>query len=104
MNGNSTVNLTAPSTGTYAGMLFFGDRDCAAGSHTFNGTASSKLTGSLYFAQQEVKYLGDFSGEGGCTQIVSGTMEWSGNAAISQDCTSFGMNTSAYDRVIRIVE
>ena len=26
INGNATVNLAAPTSGTYSGMLFFGDR------------------------------------------------------------------------------
>ena len=91
MNGNATVQLAAPTSGDYSGVLFYGDRNCQSGSNTFNGTASSLLTGSIYFAHQEVNYLGNFSGSGGCTQIVAGTIQWSGNTTIAQDCTSLGI-------------
>ncbi len=40
MNGNSTTKLSAPTSGTYSGMLFFGDRDDDGSTkNIFNGTA-----------------------------------------------------------------
>ena len=104
MNGTATVKLSAPTSGTYAGVLFFADRTCAGGSNTFNGTADSLLTGAIYFAQQDVNYLGNFSGSGGCSQIVAGTIQWSGNTSINQDCTSLGMRDIPASRVIQLVE
>src|SRR4029079_1257869 len=60
MNGNATVNLSAPTSGDYSGVLFFGDRtDSGASKNTFNGTASSQLTGAIYFASQTVQFLGN---------------------------------------------
>ncbi|WP_287150262.1 hypothetical protein [Mesorhizobium sp.] len=47
MNGTATVKLSAPTSGTYSGVLFYGDRANLAGSNTFNGTADSLLTGAL---------------------------------------------------------
>jgi hypothetical protein len=103
INGNATVNLSAPTSGPYSGLLFFGDRS-GTGGVTLNGTASSKLTGAVYFANQDISYLGNFSGNGGCTQVVGKTVEWSGNAAITQDCTAYGMKTIATMQLIKLVE
>lgn len=103
MNGNATVNLSAPTSGTYGGLLFFGDRSGTSGV-TFNGTASSKLTGSIYFANQDVKYLGNFSGNGGCTRVVARTIQWSGNTSISQNCTAYGMASIPALQVVKLVE
>ena len=103
MNGNATVNLSAPTSGTYSGMLFFGDRS-GTGGVTFNGTAASRLTGAIYFANQDVKYLGNFSGNGGCTQVVAKTVDWSGNTSISQDCTAYGMASIPAMQVVKLVE
>lgn len=91
INGTASVNLSAPTTGTYAGILFFGDRGSSGLSSTFNGTAGSLLTGAIYMPTQNVQYLGNFSGNGGCTQVVGWTVAWSGNATVSQDCSSLGM-------------
>ena len=74
------------------------------GGVTFNGTAASKLTGALYFANQDISYLGNFSGNGGCTQVVGRTITWSGNSNISQDCTAYGMGSIAASQLIKLVE
>jgi hypothetical protein len=103
INGTATVNLSAPTSGTYSGILFFGDRSATDGV-TLNGTADSKLTGAIYFANQDIKYLGNFSGDGGCTQVVGKTVEWSGNATINQDCTAYGMKTISALQLIKLVE
>ena len=103
INGTATVNLSAPTSGTYSGMLFFGDRTATDGV-TLNGTANSKLTGAIYFANQDINYLGNFSGNGGCTQVVGKTVEWSGNATINQDCTAYGMKTIPAMQLVKLVE
>ena len=104
MNGTAKVQLSAPTTGAYSGILFYGDRACTSGSNTFNGTADSLLTGALYFAQQDVNYLGNFSGAGGCSQVVAGTIQWSGSSTIKQDCTSLGMAEIPANQSVQLVE
>ncbi|MDX8471886.1 TadE/TadG family type IV pilus assembly protein [Mesorhizobium dulcispinae] len=104
MNGNATVTLSAPTSGTYSGVLFYGDRTGTNASNTFNGTADSLLTGAIYFPKQQVSYLGNFSGTGGCTQVVADTIQWSGSTTIKQDCTSLGMKNIPAAPSIAIVE
>jgi Flp pilus assembly protein TadG len=104
MNGNAVVKLSAPTSGTYSGVLMYGDRTNAGGQNTFNGTADSLLTGALYFARQQVNYLGNFSGTGGCTQVVADTIQWSGNTTINQDCTSLGMRDLPAATSVALVE
>lgn len=91
-NGNATIQLTAPTSGAYKGMLFMGSRTSAAGGmSTFNGNASSYLTGVLYFPKQDITYSGNFSGNHGCTQIVANTIVWTGNTRFSVDCSAEGL-------------
>ncbi|RWM05994.1 MAG: hypothetical protein E5X80_22395 [Mesorhizobium sp.] len=104
MNGNATVMLSAPTSGTYSGMLFYGDRTGTSASSTFNGTADSLLTGAIYFPRQQVNYLGNFSGTGGCTQVVADKIQWSGSTTIKQDCTSLGMKNIPAAQTVQIVE
>ncbi|MDX8454687.1 pilus assembly protein TadG-related protein [Mesorhizobium sp. VK9D] len=104
MNGNATVTLSAPTSGTYSGVLFYGDRTGTAAQSTFNGTADSLLTGAIYFPRQQVSYLGNFSGTGGCTQVVADTIQWSGSTTIKQDCTSLGMKNIPAAQTVQIVE
>jgi hypothetical protein len=90
INGGATVTLQAQTSGPQAGILFFGDR-ATSGPNKFNGNASSKMTGAIYFAGGEVDYQGDFSGLNGCTQVIGNTVEWTGNTSISVDCSAYGM-------------
>lgn len=104
MNGNATVTLSAPTSGTYSGVLFYGDRTGTAAQSTFNGTANSLLTGAIYFPRQQVNYLGNFSGVNGCTQVVADTIQWSGNSTINQDCSSLGMKDIPAAQSVAVVE
>jgi hypothetical protein len=105
INGTAYVNLSAPTSGTYAGILFFGDRSASTSAlNTFNGTAGSKLTGAIYFASEAVRYLGNFSGTSGCTQVVADTIEWSGSTTINQNCSSLGMRDIPASQVVSLVE
>jgi hypothetical protein len=103
-NGNASMDLSAPTSGPYAGMLFFGDRTDQGGSNTINGTASSRMTGAVYFAKQQVQYLGNFSGQNGCTQVVADTVQWSGNTSVSVDCSAHGMQPLPATQLVKLVE
>lgn len=104
INGNAKVTLSAPTSGTYSGVLFYGDRTGTAAQSTFNGTADSLLTGAIYFPKQQVNYLGNFSGVNGCTQVVADTIQWSGNSTINQDCSSLGMKDIPAAQSVAVVE
>jgi Flp pilus assembly protein TadG len=101
MNGNSDVQLTAPTTGTYAGMLFISDRS-NTGSLSINGDNSSTVTGVIYAPKGSVTYNGNFSGAGGCTQIVAGTVAWSGSTTFKDDCSGTGMDSVKMGGVVRL--
>jgi hypothetical protein len=104
INGNATVNFSAPTSGTYSGILFFGDRSDSTGINKFNGTADSLMTGSIYFASQEIDYLGNFSGSGGCTQVVGDKVQWTGNTSISVDCSAYGISNIAALTLVKLTE
>ena len=65
---------------------------------------NSQLTGALYFASQAIQFLGNFSGIDGCTQVVGLTVEWTGNADVSKDCTAFGMQAIPATQLVKLVE
>lgn len=103
MNNNATVSLSAPTSGTYSGVLFFSDRSNTS-YVKFNGTASSSLTGVIYFPNQQLEYNGNFSGSGGCTQVIAKTVYWTGNANIAQDCSAKGMADIPSTQSVKLVE
>lgn len=103
INGNATLNLSAPTSGDYKGVLFMGSRSNTNVGNTLNGTANSKMTGALYFPKQDVNYLGNFSGTSGCTQVVARTISWSGSTTLNVDCSALGLRSIVAGGLISLV-
>ncbi len=103
-NGSAEINLSAPTSGTYAGVLMYGDRDQANADNVFNGTANSLMTGALYFPSQKVTHNGNFSGVNGCMRIVSRSIDLQGNAAFNTNCEGTGLDAIQVPGAIRLVE
>ncbi|WP_429912678.1 pilus assembly protein TadG-related protein [Glycocaulis sp.] len=105
MNGNADIFLSAPETGEYAGVLFWGDRDNAANTTAqFNGTAASSLKGALYFPSQTLNIRGNFSGSDGCMRIIAYRVEMSGNSSLNINCSRSGMVSMQTPGFVRLVE
>ena len=105
LNGNATIQLSAPSSGTYKGMLFFGSRTTYnTADVVMNGTADSLMTGALYFPKQMVRYQGNFSGNNGCTQVVANTVVWTGNVTLRVDCNAAGLPPITVGGVVKLAE
>jgi hypothetical protein len=103
-NGNAEIQFDAPTTGDYKGMLFMGSRTSAAGGMSkFNGNANSRLTGALYFPKQNITYNGNFSGNGGCTQIVANQITWNGNTKFNVDCSAQGLEPIKAGSAVRLI-
>jgi len=103
-NGSADIDLSAPTSGAYAGVLMYGDRDQGNAENVFNGTADSSFTGALYFPSQEVTHSGNFSGDNGCLRIVARAIDLRGNAGFGTDCTGAGLDVIEVPGSIRLVE
>ncbi len=75
-NGANSVNLVAPTTGTYAGILFFQNRSDSSAA-TINGGSSSAFQGALYFPDSLVQLNG--SNIAAYTIVVSNNMQINGS-------------------------
>jgi len=103
-NGNATLNLNAPTSGDLSGILFFGDRSDVGVGHLINGTAASTLSGAFYTPSADLDYRGNFTGSNGCTQVITRRISFSGNSALTVDCTAAGTRRIAVDETIALVE
>jgi hypothetical protein len=88
-SGNGTANLSAPTSGPLAGILFFQDRSIpgtAAGS-TITGNSSSTFDGAIYFATTALSFGGN-SSSSGYSIVVANQLTVSGNASIGSNYSS----------------
>lgn len=103
INGNATVDLEAPTSGTYSGVVIFQDRAASSsGINVFNGGAGMQLTGVIYIPSQEVRFSGGSSNGDGCTRLLARSVTFTGNASLENNCTGRGI--PAIVRTPRLVE
>jgi Flp pilus assembly protein TadG len=80
-NGNTTLNLTAPTSGTYNGILIYQDRsDTNTGE--LNGTPIANMTGIIYMPDAELEISGN-STVSLDTDLIIGSLYDKGNATIN---------------------
>lgn len=102
IGGGATVNLTAPTTGTYSGIAVFQDRlTCTGNGNNNNGCntqlqagGNQNITGAIYFPKNSLSYAGGSSTGGAqCTQLIADTITFTGNSTFNSNCSSAGTMT-----------
>ncbi len=104
LNGTATINLRAPTSGPYAGLLFFGDRDGTSGTNIINGASGSTFDGAVYFSGSNVQYAGGAGSTGGCTQIIADTITFTGNSKVRSDCVAGGSRPIMANQIVQLLE
>lgn len=104
-NGTADMDLAAPTTGPYAGMLVFGSRTATTMSHTINGDAGVVMDGAIYTPASHLDFIGNTATSAvSCTQIIGNTVGFSGNGAISITCTNTAGNDAHTGLRVWLVE
>lgn len=103
LTGSGAINLSAPTSGPYAGLLFFGSRRGTGVTHQVMGNSESSLQGSLYMPASSIEFTGNSSTTGTCTQIIADRVTFTGNSNIQSSCTS-GMKEILVGQTVSIIE
>jgi hypothetical protein len=86
MHGGAILNIKAPATGTYAGVLLYQDRRAPMTGVQINGNSSSSFQGAFYLPSQQVTFNGNTGMQTRCIQFVARRMVFSGNSNIQNQC------------------
>jgi hypothetical protein len=85
--GDTTLTLSAPTSGTYQGMLFLQDRNLSyTTTNSIANSATTVLQGTLYFPTTYLTYSGA-STTGSYTAIIAKRISLTGSAAFKNDPT-----------------
>jgi len=88
IHGGSTFNVTAPTSGAWAGFSIVADRSNTAAA-VINGNSNSHLNGIIYMpAAGEVQYAGNGGTGGECVRIIAQEITMIGNSTFKLDCKS----------------
>jgi Flp pilus assembly protein TadG len=83
-------SLSAPTTGTYAGLLFFQDRSNPQ-TASFNanfGTSTTFMEGAYYFPDATVQFNFDFGASAAYTILVAKEVQWFVSFTVNNDFSS----------------
>lgn len=90
INGNATINLTAPKSGATAGIVVFGDRNIPLGTtFKFNGGATQYFGGAVYIPTGAINFAGGAGSSSNCTQVIGDTVTFVGNSALALNCSNY---------------
>ncbi|MXO95685.1 hypothetical protein GRI34_04525 [Erythrobacter aquimaris] len=87
--GTSSIQLTAPDTGPYAGLIIVQDSRIVAGNKNrlfLTGDSKSKFDGGIYAPTNHVEFSGNSSMTTDCLQIVSKFITFTGNTNVTNNC------------------
>jgi len=89
-NGTSTVNVSAPTSGSFSGVVVYSNDTTS--SVTINGTSTTYFGGAIVAPGEGVSFSGTgVSGNGhNCTQIIGDTVTFTGNSTVDSDCSTYG--------------
>ncbi len=86
VNAGASTNITAPTTGNFAHIAVYQDRnaiDSNSNNNRVNGNSGSVITGAVYFPKQELIYNGNGTSAFSCTRLVGRRLIFSGNSGLS---------------------
>ncbi len=93
MTGNSTINLTAQTSGTFQGLVVYADRRMPSSTGmSLGGGSTQSYTGDLYFPSTAVTFGGN-SSAAACTRLIALTITLSGNSTFQSSCA--GLNVAS---------
>ncbi len=110
INAGGTLNLMAPTTGNYAGLLYVIDPAAppSLGSK-FNGGGTSNFSGAMYMPSRDVTINGNFQASSKCLMIYAKTVKFSGGSAAdpvtldNSECDDAGVEVIQQVRV-RVIQ
>jgi Flp pilus assembly protein TadG len=104
MNGNSSMDLTAPTTGTYANMLLMQAAGADVGNNnTINGDNNTALDGAIYFPSGDITFTGSSANSTQCAMVVAYTVEFTGSAHVQNNTGSCDAATQVVGKKVRLI-
>ncbi|MDP8994225.1 MAG: pilus assembly protein TadG-related protein [Pseudomonadota bacterium] len=105
VNGGAVMNLSAPTSGPFEGVLFYEDPRGPLGRSTrFNGNASSMVEGAFYFPRAYFEFKGTAGMQTRCIQLVARRLDFTGNSRVDNVCPEGGGARAFQGTYVRLVE
>ncbi|HYI43445.1 MAG TPA: pilus assembly protein TadG-related protein [Sphingomicrobium sp.] len=100
MNGSSSLDITAQTTGPYANMAIIGT---GTGSNLINGSNNTAIDGAVYFPNGNLTLSGSTAQSFQCAMMVAGTVTFSGSATVQNDTSDCDAAITVAHSKVRLV-
>lgn len=101
ITGGGHLTLSAPTSGPYAGLLFFQDRSIvSSATNSISGGSIGQFTGVLYFPTTPLSYSGGSGTNWTYTTILAKTVTFSGNAYFHNYAVLLGGLSSRFAGIV----
>lgn len=87
----ATLNLTAPSSGSTAGIVFWADAALPHNADGFYAGTTGNIVGAIYLPSHLVNYSGSAKAGSACTQLIAAEIAVSGGASFEHQCSGVGV-------------
>jgi len=88
ITGEANINLSAPTSGTYKGILLFQDRNVTSSAiSAFGGGSTETLSGTVYLPTGQLDFKGGSSTESLTMALIAKNLNIAGNAYLKKDTT-----------------
>jgi Flp pilus assembly protein TadG len=108
-NAQASNNITAPTTGNYAGIAIYQDRRATSGTNKVNGGSDNVIQGAIYFPKTILQINGSGTAVSLCAMWVAKDIVLTGNSGIAisapddASCAGSGMPSTSAVRMVRLV-
>lgn len=95
ITGSGEIDMTAPTSGTYSGILFFRHSSCSSTGQdmSFSGNSDSTVIGAIYSPSKGLNISGGTSIAGSCLQLIANQISFTGSGTIGSECDSAGTSS-----------
>jgi len=93
ITGGGEIDMVAPTSGTFAGILFFRHSSCSGTGQamSFTGNSGSTVVGAIYSPSKALNVSGGTSIAGSCLQLIANEIAFSGSGTIGSECDGTGV-------------
>ena len=104
MAGNSSLDLTAPTSGPYANIVLMQSPNAEANNaNKINGDNNTLLDGAVYFPRGNVELLGSSTAAFQCAMLVAYTVDFTGSSTIQNDTSGCDADMTVTGRRVRLI-
>jgi len=104
LTSQANMDLTAKTSGDYAGLIFAGDKRTQSTTHRFAGGSDSHLSGAVYLPTDTIDLRGGASVKVGCLHYIAAEIDARGNSDMSNSCDGVGTKPLVVTGGIRMLK